>query len=653
MRYKSLNGKLRLFAIAGTRAIMMALDIDKDLRQGLRGFAFWRETPGVPGSEQKWLRSSKVFKSVDPEPKKKVNGKYKIFRTNEHPIQSFLWSDYGAEPSTIYRFRIVPMYGNPGALQPDDANALAFDIKTEREDDGRHGIWFNRGAIASQYFAREFKNAKPTPEQLSDPQNEMTRWLSRGLLEACKAFIDNTPAGDGLQACVYEFTYSPILDALKAALDRGVKARIIFHKTAANDAAILKAGIPQKFAGERILHPRTKPQIPHNKFIVRSNGNDEPQSVWSGSTNITDSGFLGQSNVGHLIHDAATAQKYQEYWLALTNDPTLKPTVEASLAISPHPHELVLGDTITTVFSPRDNEAMLFWYGNRMFDAESNVCFTAAFDVSKRLRRPLAFPRNYLRFVMMEQPPTSELKRDFGKDRHLLRSYGAVLGQNRIRIYPADGKPGGVKSKAIPNFELEKWFWREEHTREKGNIFFIHTKYMLIDPLTDDPIVCTGSANFSKNSLVANDENMVLIRGETRVSDIYLTEFDRLFRHFFFRDVANETAGKGEAKAEKGAFLEEKPGVDWTERHFNPKSSKCWRREMFFVAPAGKWATKAGARMQDESVHQGIAAEAEDKAAAKKKRAAKKAAAKKQPKPRKAAKKEARKSVKKKAAKRR
>ena len=260
MRYRSPGGKLRLFAIAGTRAVMMALDLDNDLRPGLRGFAFKRETPEIPGGESKWLRSSKVFKSVDPDPKKKVNGKFKVFRTDKHPIQSFLWSDYGAEPDTLYRFRVVPMYGDPGALQPDNVNALDFDIRTEKEDDGKHGIWFNRGAIASQYFAREFENAKPTPAQLADPQDKMTRWLSRGLLEACKAFIDNTPAGDGLHACVYEFTYAPILNALKAAFDRGVKLRVVYHKTAGNDAAITLAGIPEMVAGTRILFRRTKPQ---------------------------------------------------------------------------------------------------------------------------------------------------------------------------------------------------------------------------------------------------------------------------------------------------------------------------------------------------------------------------------------------------------
>ena len=42
-------------------------------------------------------------------------------------------------------------------------------------------------------------------------------------------------------------------------------------------------------------------------------------------------------------------------------------------------------------------------------------------------------------------------------------------------------------------------------------MFYVHTKFMLIDPLSEDPVVITGSANFSKNSLVNNDENMLLI----------------------------------------------------------------------------------------------------------------------------------------------
>ncbi len=99
-----------------------------------------------------------------------------------------------------------------------------------------------------------------------------------------------------------------------------------------------------------------------------------------------------------------------------------------------------------------------------------------------------------------------------------------------------------VQKRKVEVFPLDGWFLKEELTRDQGNIFFVHTKYLLIDPLSDDPLICTGSANFSENSLTTNDENMILIRGSTRVADIYMTEFDRLFRHFYFRDVANETA---------------------------------------------------------------------------------------------------------------
>ena len=86
----------------------------------------------------------------------------------------------------------------------------------------------------------------------------------------------------------------------------------------------------------------------------------------------------------------------------------------------------------------------------------------------------------------------------------------------------------------------------EELFRPKndGFVFFIHTKFLLIDPLSDDPLVCSGSANFSPPSLMANDENMLLIRGDTRVADIYMTEFDRIFRHFYFRDIAAELSGR-------------------------------------------------------------------------------------------------------------
>ena len=75
----------------------------------------------------------------------------------------------------------------------------------------------------------------------------------------------------------------------------------------------------------------------------------------------------------------------------------------------------------------------------------------------------------------------------------------------------------------------------ETDTRKLGlnhHVAFIHCKFLLHDPLGADPIVATGSANFSKASTNDNDENMVIVRGDRRVADIYFTEFNRLFNHY-------------------------------------------------------------------------------------------------------------------------
>ena len=63
-----------------------------------------------------------------------------------------------------------------------------------------------------------------TPKKKSD---EAFRWLGRHLDEAVIKFIDDTPKGDTLLCCFYEFRYLPVAVALKRAITRGVKVQII------------------------------------------------------------------------------------------------------------------------------------------------------------------------------------------------------------------------------------------------------------------------------------------------------------------------------------------------------------------------------------------------------------------------------------------
>jgi phosphatidylserine/phosphatidylglycerophosphate/cardiolipin synthase-like enzyme len=151
---------------------------------------------------------------------------------------------------------------------------------------------------------------------------------------------------------------------------------------------------------------------------------------------------------------------------------------------------------------------------------------------------------------------------------------------------------GGAKVTPIVDAPLDKWFVDEELARptNSGHVFFVHAKVLLIDPLSDDPLVCSGSANFSKNSLIANDENMLLIRGNTRIADIYMTEIDRIFRHFYARDVINKLASAGS----KVNPLLLDPTDAWIGQNFKAGTYKDNRRRLFFPAsPPKPWAALA------------------------------------------------------------
>jgi len=578
MRIRDHNNGFSAFAISGTRVVLIALDCDKSKLPGLMGFAFKRSVAGKPAHD---LEGIKVFKSLVPNPKRGD-----AFPTADHPIQSFLWSDYTADPGTKYEFTIEARYGKPGKLET--RATLRLKIETEKESGDGHGIWFNRGAIASQAFSERFGNKSLAPEEINDITNKETAWLSRGLVEACLAFINATPKGEALRLCAYEFTYEPVIKALKSALDRGVDVRIIYHDTKANRDAIAAVGIPEKKGGRTVLFKRTRPKIPHNKFIVRLTGG-KPRLVWTGSTNFTPSGFLGQTNVGHVVADPTVAETYLAYWNELSANPAAGEARTNAIALTPNPPNVVAAKPVTRVFSPRTSDDMLDWYAQRITDASTSVMFTGAFGIDPKILKGLAQPNPAMRFILLEKPPTAEVRDAVAKNRgDILLSFGAVLGEMPGK--DEKGKPT-KKMVPIPHFKLEEWFLHEDLERKTGEgfVFFIHTKFLLVDPLSDDPLVCTGSANFSHGSLVDNDENMLLIRGDTRVADIYLTEFDRIFRHFYFRDIANKS--KDDKRAPAAKFLEEDDS--WTKPYFTAGNVKNRRREMFAADPAKAWVAKA------------------------------------------------------------
>ena len=542
MRKKETNGAIAVQAIAGTYVVLLGIDLAEASSAGMLGFAI--ERIDHTEDERYWLKGFRTFEETDPSlpPGSLVS-------SLEHPIQAFLWGDFTAKPNHEYTYRVVALRGKPKKLEQSDT--VAVKLATEDEATGDHAVYFNRGVAGSQAYARKFKNLSPDKV----PKGKAWEWLSRGLVEALLAFIKQAKGSQyELRAALYEFQYLPVLQAFGAAQKTGAAIKIIFdakpnsqnYPNQANQAAIAEANI-KALTLPRAANPS---YIAHNKFIVLLK-DGKPVQVWTGSTNITDGGIFGHSNVGHVVRDPAIAASYLAYWEELSHDPTaakLRPWNEEQ---TPVPDGLPPTAT-TTIFSPRGSLEVLEWYADRMEAANTAVFLTAAFGVNDLLAAVLAKDKDYLRYVLLEKEDgnVESLRRD---------------PDNRIAAGAA------AKGSTFDRFLKEKTTGLNTHVR------YIHTKYMLIDPLSDDAIVITGSANFSNASTKNNDENMLVIRGDRRVADIYLGEFMRLFIHYYARYVATaQTAEPDEARS-----FHLKPNDSWLKDYYKPGSPKQKERLYF------------------------------------------------------------------------
>jgi phosphatidylserine/phosphatidylglycerophosphate/cardiolipin synthase-like enzyme len=521
MRISETSGAITARAIAGTYVALFGISVKADAADDLLGFSIERldQATGKKAFLDNFLLFEQNDKGPDSDHSSELN-----------PFQAFVWGDYTVKPGRDYTYSVSSRHGTPGHMSIGDT--VELEVRTESVSDGEHSIFFNRGAASSQAYATRFPALHGKA-----PTGEARAWLSRGLEEAILDFIGQAKgAGWGLRASIYELQYQPVLEAFKAAAERGADVKVVWddidnkedHPRAQNAAAIKAAGI------EGITVPRKNSKhISHNKFIVLLE-DGQPQEVWTGSTNITDGGIFGHSNVGHLVRDPKVAARYLGFWKELADDPAADPLKDWTTADTVAPDltpEAMLGledprppdGALRTVFSPRHGVNALQWYAKLMDGATSSVFLTAAFGVSKQLQAIFAEDKPYLRYLLLDNRN--------GKIDTIARGIEKADSDNQVVA-------GGFIGKGKEKGGWRQWV-EEALTGLNNHVQFIHTKYMLVDPLSEDPIVITGSANFSESSTSGNDENMLVIRGDTRVADVYLGEFMRLFTAFRLRAYVN------------------------------------------------------------------------------------------------------------------
>ena len=185
-----------------------------------------------------------------------------------------------------YTYFFHPLRGKPSRLDRTAA-PVRVTVRTEAlYTKDQHDIFFNRGVASSQAYTRKFGNKKPDKLTPKSKAAEALQWLTRDLDEAILTFIKNARRGDTLLCCFYEFHYLPVVKALKEAIDRGVKVRIVIDAKVnerrdkngkliksfprmENLKSIKQAGIAKSHIIERDANPTS---IQHNKFMVLLRG---------------------------------------------------------------------------------------------------------------------------------------------------------------------------------------------------------------------------------------------------------------------------------------------------------------------------------------------------------------------------------------------
>jgi phosphatidylserine/phosphatidylglycerophosphate/cardiolipin synthase-like enzyme len=556
MRFKSKKiDNYCIYAVAGTNSVSFGIDASKANTKGLLGFSVKKTYP----DGEHYLPGFKVFQSH----KEKVKNAHTVVSTETDPVQSFVWDDFSLKAGETYTYTFIPVKGKPDALV--QGKPIVIKIQTEPAfSKSVHDIFFNRGIASSQAYAREFNNTSPD-KLVGKKQQDAFNWLSRDLYPALIKFIQQPKKGETILGCFYEFNYLPVLQELKKAIDRGVNVKLVIDakmngkegkSNTPRDqslATIKKAGITMKHI---ILREANKNKLQHNKFMVYVKGPAKKAAeVWTGSTNITESGIFGQTNVGHWVKDAATAKLYQEYWTLLSKDPGAKDADSAAdkkkdlanykkavVAIQ-RDIDKEIPKGITPIFSPRSTVDMLGKYFSLMDNAQKSGAITLAFGITADLKDLLIqhTKKSPVIFMMLEKPdkPNPKSSKPFvplTSKNNVYEAFGAYL-ENSVYEWV---KETNMKNLGITSF-----------------VNYIHSKFLIQDALGSDPIVITGSANFSPPSTTDNDENMILIRGDKRVADIYFTEFNRLFNHYYFRAIVKQLKDKKVKDDAKSYFLSE------------------------------------------------------------------------------------------------
>lgn len=469
--------------------------------------------------------------------------------SDEWPFQRFNWTDHMIEVGNEVQYRVTAMLDD-GSGRPYRKGVASewtpWTIMTENAGGG-FSCYFNRGLVLSQFVARYLRDKKLSPakfkKQLQNNVDPTFRTFLQGDLgtEIFKILKDGE--GWDIHAALYELGDEQIEDAM---IPLGKRLHLILANGSdksgdGNETArehLNDAGIPTI---NRLLKSKG---LGHNKFLVLSDDSG-PRKVWTGSTNWSTTGFCTQVNNGLLIDDVSVAKLYRSQWdlLKEASPPETDPAGFPSELVDSNDvfHDFSVGSAKVTVWFTRTSDGRDMDALRELINsAESSILFLM-FTPGKQGLHTLAGqranePKIYVRGVV------STLGNEKGDtDKNVLD----------IQLVSSDQKfkPDHYTVLQPQGLDVALGPWIAEVSRRTflsqiGHAI-VHSKVLVIDALSENPAVVTGSHNFSASASEKNDENLVIIRGHKQLARAYAVYIMSVYQHYRYRSYIREMLAEG------------------------------------------------------------------------------------------------------------
>ena len=288
---------------------------------------------------------------------------------------------------------------------------------------------------------------------------------------------------------------SGIAGAINAAYDRGVKVRLIYDgSTSSLMIPLLNPLIP-------ILPSPSSSSygIMHNKFVIFDAESSDPNQpfVWTGSTNWTTSQIDGPDrNNAIVIQDQALALAYKmefdEMWGSNSMIPNAVNSKFGPYKADNTPHHFVVGNkVIDSYFSPSDgtNGKIIDAINSAETDLEIATMLITRSDVKNTLLAKYNAGLTNINLLVDSQNPTG----------NQISAIQAGLPLGHAMVFTLSG--------------------------------IMHHKFLVADNFNSnsDPLVLTGSHNWSNSAETKNDENTLIVH-DANIANQYFQAFADLYQ---------------------------------------------------------------------------------------------------------------------------